>query len=457
MFSTRSSAAAQQRQAPAADGTSSELALLEALEELNRTNLNGQIRLEGPVGEALKRLVETVKRGNQRRLGSVGEIGVRACEATVNLGWLSHDFREVAQSTVSISSAVEEMAASITQVSETSATSATQSENARDMMRSCINDSRAAVEAMGIIQQRSSLIGERMSVLQSAVDQIGDMTTTIDTIARQTNLLALNATIEAARAGEAGRGFAVVAAEVKSLSVETGKATQEIRNRVEALTREMNEIRTAVHESLQSVGSGSEVVTQVGTIIQSIGDEVSEVSQRIRGLSDMLLQQRAATQEITQNVLKISDKAAKSRDEVESITKKLLGCEETLKSTFASASELPVDFPALISFPTEAAMWIRQLSSILLGAPANSVPALDGLKAVREAEQLVERERSGHGLAADLAQKVAFAQEKAQVLVSAVAKANWGDATPAYVACDQAMREATEAVHKLNTQIRSVR
>ncbi len=423
---------------------------VDALEMLIRSNLSAPVTIDGPIGESLKRLVALVRKSNSDQLVVAGDLGREACETAVNIGWLSHDFSEVAQSTVSISSAVEEMAASIAELSTVSAGSATQTENARDTMRSCINDSRAAVEAMTNIQTQSSKIGDQVSILQSAVDQIGEMATSIDSIARQTNLLALNATIEAARAGEAGRGFAVVAAEVKTLSVETGKATQEIRSRVEALTREMREIRHAVADSLKSVSSGSSVVTQVGAIIESMGDEVAEVAERIRSLSNVLEQQRSATSEITQNVVRISEKANKSKDEVEKIGQRLEACEGTLRKAFDAAA-LPVRCPALIRIGSEAVSWKLKLAQILLGsvpAPATA-PQLAHKGVLAEAEEIVKANGSGAPLAADLAAAMATAQTQATKMVDDVRKQNWGDATPAYIACDEAIAKLQQAADKL--------
>ena len=100
-------------------------------------------------------------------------------------------------------------------------------------------------------------------------------------IAGQTNLLALNATIEAARAGEAGRGFAVVASEVKSLAVQTAKATEEIASQILAV-------------------QGS--TTGAVDAIRSIAGRMREISTYTSAVAASVEQQNAATGEISQNV-----------------------------------------------------------------------------------------------------------------------------------------------------------
>jgi methyl-accepting chemotaxis protein len=118
--------------------------------------------------------------------------------------------------------------------------------------------------------------------LAQAAEKIGDVVKLIRNIAGQTNLLALNATIEAARAGEAGRGFAVVASEVKSLAVETAKATEEIARHILAVQETTGGAIQAVHGMEKSM---------------------HEISTRTAGAAASVLQQNAATSEITRNAV----------------------------------------------------------------------------------------------------------------------------------------------------------
>ena len=105
--------------------------------------------------------------------------------------------------------------------------------------------SRSIGEISRQLTQTSSVVGlatnearatdGEIAGLADGAQKIGDVVKLIRNIAGQTNLLALNATIEAARAGEAGKGFAVVASEVKSLAVQTAKATEDIASHILAV------------------------------------------------------------------------------------------------------------------------------------------------------------------------------------------------------------------------------
>ena len=120
-------------------------------------------------------------------------------------------------------------------------------------------------------------------MLADAAQKIGDVIKLIQDIAQQTNLLALNATIEAARAGQAGRGFSVVASEVKALSVQTAKATEEIAGQIQAV----------------QTSSGSAV-----NAIQRITKRMKDINEHTASIAASVGQQSAVTNEISQNVTK---------------------------------------------------------------------------------------------------------------------------------------------------------
>jgi len=127
----------------------------------------------------------------------------------------------------------------------------------------------------------AQVTNEEIGGLAQAARNIGDVVKLIHNIAGQTNLLALNATIEAARAGEAGRGFAVVASEVKSLAVQTAKATEEIAAQILAVQG--------------STGGAVEAIRRITGRMQEIEKYTSSVAASVG-------QQSLATGEISRNV-----------------------------------------------------------------------------------------------------------------------------------------------------------
>ncbi len=120
-----------------------------------------------------------------------------------------------------------------------------------------------------------------IAVLAHVAQKIGDVVKLIQDIAGQTNLLALNATIEAARAGEAGRGFAVVASEVKSLAVQTARATEDITK----------EILSVQNSSTKAVSA-----------IRAITQRMADINNYTSAVAVSVEQQELATGEISHNV-----------------------------------------------------------------------------------------------------------------------------------------------------------
>lgn len=163
-------------------------------------------------------------------------------------------------SVATAASAAEELSSSIAEISR-------QLSGATDVVRLAVGEADAT--------------NNEIRGLADSAQKIGDVVQLIRNIAGQTNLLALNATIEAARAGESGRGFAVVASEVKSLAVQTAKATEEISGQI------------------QSVQASTTAAVEA---IRRITSRMQEIEQYSSAVASAVEQQNAATGSISQNV-----------------------------------------------------------------------------------------------------------------------------------------------------------
>jgi methyl-accepting chemotaxis protein len=168
----------------------------------------------------------------------------------------------------------------------------------REIAQNATEAARVTTEAVTMADSTNKTI----SKLGESSQEIGNVIKVITSIAEQTNLLALNATIEAARAGEAGKGFAVVANEVKELANQTGKATEDISNRISAIQGDTT-------SAISAIGEISGVINKINDISNTIASAVEEQTATANEMSRNVEDASRGTAEIANNIAGVAQAA----------------------------------------------------------------------------------------------------------------------------------------------------
>lgn len=304
-----------------------------------------------------------------------------------------------AQSTASTLSAIRHRADALTdRTSDAQATAETFSQAAEKFTQSAhgigtqVRDASKLADEASEAAREASLNVERLRESSAA---IGNVVNLIATIAKQTTLLALNSTIEAARAGSAGRGFAVVASEVKALAVQTQSATEEIKQKIDALQQDAATSFEAVHRITAAIDAIKPVFAHVNGAVAEQNETTGEITQNAASASQFISSVGTSSSEI--------DNAAREAEthgeSVAQAGKAVTMFAEKLKTRCAvllrqneneerKAERMPCRLQIEIatrSSPIKAEVFELSVEGILIGgAGAAAIPLHDVLKATLE-------------------------------------------------------------------------
>ena len=289
---------------------------LEAAEESKKAQ---QATLEA---EAARKQAERAKAEGMlqaaRQLESVvGIINTASEQLSAQIEQSSRGADEQSNRVRETATAMEEMNATVLEVSKNAQQAADASGNTKKQAAEGVAIVTDAVKGIETVREQSMAIKEDMNALGKQAEGIGQVMNVIADIADQTNLLALNAAIEAARAGDAGRGFAVVADEVRKLAEKTMTATQEVGQAIRDIQEGTRKNIANVDKSAVSIESATSLSVRSGESLQQILTFVEHVNDQVQSIATASEQQSAASEEINQSVEQVATISAETAQAME--------------------------------------------------------------------------------------------------------------------------------------------
>ena len=235
--------------------------------------------------DQLTTLIRSVRNTANHVGFSSNELEQRARDASSAATVIANAMQEVAagadnqmQSTREGADQIERITARIQNVAEASSKVYFASADTAQMADTGNSSLLQAVKQMESINASVESTSKLMAILFEHSQQIGQIISTITSIAEQTNLLALNAAIEAARAGEHGKGFAVVADEVRKLAEAATQSSSEI-------TRIVQEIQSNTSMSVTSMDKVTSETKQGMIVIANAGESFGKILEATRSVS----------------------------------------------------------------------------------------------------------------------------------------------------------------------------
>lgn len=256
------------------------------LSEMADGNFNVRTEAEERYVGNFQSLLLSMRKLNRGLSATLSQINQSADLVAEESRQVSNGAQALSQGSTQQASAVEELAATITDISS-------QVKDTADNAVEAKSRSGSAGDEVEECNQQMQEMMEAMEEISRTSNEIGKIIKTIEDIAFQTNILALNAAVEASRAGAAGKGFAVVADEVRNLASKSSDASKDTAELIES--------------SIKAVARGTQIADSTAESLLKVVEEVRNVASRVGVIADAAEKQAGAIEQVTLGVDQISD------------------------------------------------------------------------------------------------------------------------------------------------------
>ncbi|HAT4482021.1 TPA: hypothetical protein I9282_002870 [Legionella pneumophila] len=220
---------------------------------------------------------------------------------------------EQAEGITSQATAMNEISASLEEIDKSSKKTMVKAQALREAAKNTYEQGKLGTESVehsihGIkaSEEKMKLIAQTILDLSNHTQQIGDITSVVNTLAQQSKMLALNASIEASKAGEAGKGFAAVATEVRNLAEQSEQSTVHVQKILEDIRRTTEKAVTVTEEGTKTLDSGSKCIEKAGEVIQTLNQMINEASISSQHIEVAIRQEAVGIEQIVESMNEIN-------------------------------------------------------------------------------------------------------------------------------------------------------
>lgn len=365
--STQNQAAPDTENAAPNDDALNMNSLKQALSDIAEGKYQTHHKINPEIDGILDELAQKISGQQERQLSRSVDLSMRINEAVIAGAEMSRTGGEILERSNGMAAAVEELTASIQQISTSTDQVAKQAQSLRDISKGGMQLSQAAASEMHEVSASVSQTETKLESLKNAAQEITDVVSFISDIADQTNLLALNATIEAARAGEAGKGFAVVANEVKALANKTSENAEQIIAKVEALKNEISDINGNINAVVKAVEKGEQSITSTNEQMQNILSVSQSITEQSHNVSDILTEQKTASNDVSEGVTMVAKMADLNMQKINTTLDAMDGAEKTLIDQLQSFVGKEIDSLTVNLAKSDHVIWKKRLANMMVG------------------------------------------------------------------------------------------